>query len=49
MKNYLVFKLIGLALLTMVTLVIISMLEVAVYSYVIVYYGEEVQIVSNLF
>ncbi len=35
MKKYIVLKLIGLALLTMITLVIISFLEVAVYSYLI--------------
>ena len=35
MKKYIVFKLIGLAILTMTTLVIISILEVTVYSYVI--------------
>jgi len=35
MKQYLVLKLIGLSLLTMITLVIISFIEVAVYSYVI--------------
>ena len=35
MKNYMVLKLIGLAILTMVTLVIISILEVAVYAYVL--------------
>lgn len=35
MKKYIVLKLIGLAILTMITLVIISILEVAVYSYVI--------------
>ncbi len=35
MKKYLVLKLIGLSLLTMITLVIISFLEVAVYSYLI--------------
>lgn len=35
MKKYIVFKLIGLAILAMVTLVIISILEVAVYSYVV--------------
>ena len=35
MKKYIVFKLIGLAILTMITLVIISILEVTLYSYVI--------------
>lgn len=35
MKKYIILKLIGLAILTMITLVIISFLEVAVYSYVI--------------
>jgi hypothetical protein len=35
MKKYLILKLIGLAILTMITLVIISFLEVAVYSYLI--------------
>jgi hypothetical protein len=35
MKKYVVLKLIGLAILTMITLVIISVLEVTVYSYVI--------------
>ena len=35
MKQYIVLKLIGLAILTMITLVIISILEVAFYSYVI--------------
>ncbi len=35
MKKYIVLKLIGLALLAMITLVIISFLEVTVYSYVI--------------
>jgi hypothetical protein len=35
MKKYVILKLIGLALLTMITLVIISILEVAVYSYLI--------------
>ena len=35
MKQYMILKLIGLAILTMVTLVIISFLEVAVYSYLI--------------
>lgn len=35
MKKYVIPKLIGLAILTMITLVIISFLEVAVYSYVI--------------
>jgi hypothetical protein len=35
MKKYIVIKLIGLAILTMITLVIISFLEVAVYSYVL--------------
>ena len=35
MKKYTVLKLIGLAILTMITLVIISFLEVAVYSYLI--------------
>lgn len=35
MKNYLVLKLIGLAVLTMLTLVILSFLEVALYSYLI--------------
>ena len=35
MKKYIVLKLIGLAILAMITLVIISILEVAVYSYVV--------------
>jgi hypothetical protein len=35
MKKYIVLKLIGLAILIMITLVIISFLEVAVYSYLI--------------
>ncbi len=35
MKKYIILKLIGLALLTMITLVIISFAEVAVYSYLI--------------
>jgi len=35
MKKYVILKLIGLAMLTMITLVIISFLEVAVYSYLI--------------
>ncbi|MFN0173224.1 MAG: hypothetical protein ACKVU0_01160 [Saprospiraceae bacterium] len=35
MKKYIIPKLIGLAILTMITLVIISILEVAVYSYLI--------------
>ncbi len=35
MKKYIILKLIGLALLTMITLVIISFFEVAVYSYLI--------------
>ena len=35
MKKYVVLKLIGLAILTMITLVIISILEVTLYSYVI--------------
>lgn len=35
MKKYIIFKLIGLAILTMITLVIISFIEVAVYSYLI--------------
>ena len=35
MKKFIVWKLIGLAILTMATLVIISFLEVAIYSYVI--------------
>ncbi|SMC81325.1 hypothetical protein [Moheibacter sediminis] len=35
MKKYIVLKLIGLAVLTMITLVIISFLEVALYSYLI--------------
>jgi hypothetical protein len=35
MKKYMILKLIGLAFLTMVTLVIISFLEVAIYSYLI--------------
>ena len=35
MKQYIVFKLIGLAILTMITLVSISILEVVVYSYVV--------------
>ena len=35
MKKNIVLKLIGLAVLTMITLVIISILEVTIYSYVI--------------
>ena len=35
MKQYVVLKLIGLAILTMITLVIISILEVTLYSYVV--------------
>src|SRR5687767_13556225 len=35
MKKYVILKLTGLAILTMITLVIISFLEVAVYSYLI--------------
>ena len=35
MKQYIILKLIGLAILTMITLVLISFLEVAVYSYII--------------
>ena len=35
MKKYVILKLIGLAILTMITLVVISFLEVAVYSYLI--------------
>jgi hypothetical protein len=35
MKQYIVLKLIGLAILTMITLVIISILEVTLYSYII--------------
>ena len=35
MKNYTALKLIGLAILVMITLVIISILEVTVYSYVV--------------
>jgi uncharacterized membrane protein (UPF0136 family) len=35
MKKYIILKLIGLAILTMVTLVVISFIEVAVYSYLI--------------
>lgn len=35
MKQYVILKLIGLAILTMVTLVVISIVEVAVYSYII--------------
>jgi len=35
MKKYVILKLIGLAILTMITLVIISFVEVAVYSYLI--------------
>ncbi len=35
MRHYRILKLIGLALLTMITLVFISILEVAIYSYVI--------------
>lgn len=35
MKKYIILKLIGLTILTMITLVIISFLEVAVYSYFI--------------
>lgn len=35
MKKYIILKLIGLAVLTMMTLVIISFIEVAVYSYLI--------------
>jgi hypothetical protein len=43
MKKYIVLKLIGLAILTMITLVIISILEVALYSYV-VDPGQEVRV-----
>lgn len=43
MKKYVVFKLIGLAILAMITLVIISILEVVVYSYV-VNPGQEVSV-----
>ena len=35
MKKYVILKLVGLAILTMITLVIISFIEVAVYSYLI--------------
>ena len=35
MKKYLVLKLIGLAILTMISLVLISIIEVAIYSYLI--------------
>jgi hypothetical protein len=35
MKKYIILKLLGLAILTMITLVIISILEVIVYSYVV--------------
>jgi len=35
MKKFVVLKLIGLAILTMITLIIISILEVAVYSYLV--------------
>jgi hypothetical protein len=35
MKKYIILKLLGLAILTMITLVIISILEVAIYSYII--------------
>lgn len=35
MKKYIILKLIGLAIMTMITLVIISFIEVAVYSYLI--------------
>jgi len=35
MKKYVILKLIGLAILTMITLVIMSFIEVAVYSYLI--------------
>ncbi|NNL15686.1 MAG: hypothetical protein HKO81_03475 [Flavobacteriaceae bacterium] len=35
MKKYVILKLIGLAILTMITLVVISFIEVAVYSYLI--------------
>ncbi len=35
MKNYIILKLTGLAMLTMIVLVLISILEVAVYSYLI--------------
>jgi hypothetical protein len=35
MKKYIVLKLIGLAILTMITLIIISILEVTVYSYIV--------------
>lgn len=35
MKKYVLLKLIGLAIMTMITLVVISFLEVAVYSYLI--------------
>jgi len=43
MKKYIVLKLIGLAILAMITLVIISILEVTVYSYV-VNPGQEVSV-----
>ena len=43
MKQYIVLKLIGLAILTMITLVIISILEVTLYSYV-VNPGQEVSV-----
>jgi hypothetical protein len=43
MKQYMVLKLIGLAILTMITLVIISILEVTLYSYVI-NLGQEVSV-----
>ena len=35
MKKYIILKLIGLAILTMITLVIISFIEVAIYSYLV--------------
>lgn len=35
MKQYVILKLIGLSILTMITLVIISVIEVTVYSYVV--------------
>lgn len=43
MKNYRILKLIGLVLLTMMTLVMISFIEVAVYSYLI-YPGQDMSV-----
>ncbi len=46
MKQYVVLKLIGLAILTMITLVIISILEVTLYSYLI-NPGQEVSVYES--